>query len=99
MFKVTNENGVPFNVRIVRKGDRYGLDDKLVHDKADPMVEFFDARHMHTPRGQFVSRYYLSTLREREVDRGLNLYGGEPEWYLDASAMREVHAWLDREVS
>ena len=97
MLLITNDQGVIFNVRFVRQGERYGREDCLVHDKPDPLVEFYDAtnRERFGPRGQFVSRYYLSTLRERGHREGINLYGGEPKWVVDDAAMAAVYAWLD----
>ena len=81
-----------FNVRIVRHGDAYGLNDALTHDGA-PMVEFYDRRHMHTPRGQFVTRYYAHTLLDRPIG-GLTLDGGVPAWTVGADDMRLVLAYL-----
>jgi hypothetical protein len=74
--RVVNDAGRAFNVRLVRKGDRYGLDDCLVHDKDEPMIEFWDATYENDPRftaglGQFVSRYFLATLT------GQDGYGGD----------------------
>ena len=82
-----------FNVRIVRTGDAYGLDDRLINDGA-PLVEFYDNRHMHTPRGQFVSRYYIDTLLDRPDGLGLALDGGVPAWTVNADDMRLVVAYL-----
>ena len=75
-----------YNARIVRKGDRYGLNDCLTHDEDDLMVEFYlDSHHdIHGPRGFFVSRYYIGTLlnqpgfygHEHKPGTGLCLYGG-----------------------
>lgn len=81
-------------LRLVQFGDNYGRNDQLVHDKAEPMVEFFDTRYSHEPLGQFVSRYYLSTLLDREADVGLNLDGGVPSWSVSAAAMNVVYQWL-----
>jgi len=83
--RVVNAVGRAFNVRLVREGDRYGLNDCLVHDKDDPMVEFWDAIYEHDPRftpglGQFTARYYLSTLTERRSSHALALCGHEPVW-------------------
>ena len=91
--------GLAFTMRIVRKGDRWGLNDALTHNLDDPYVEFYDQRYTKGfgPRGQFVSRYYLSTLvedRERLAD-GLDLYGGVASWSLDRQAMREMWAQLE----
>ncbi len=90
--RVVNAKGRAFNVRLVCCGERYGLNDGLVHDKDDPLVEFWDATYEHDPRfspglGQFASRYYLSTFagsdRRRNVV-GLDLCGHVDAWKLTA---------------
>lgn len=83
--RIVNTAGRAFNVRLVREGERYGLNDGLVHDKGDPLVEFWDATYERDPRftpglGQFASRYYLSTLTERQSAHALALCGHEPAW-------------------
>lgn len=103
MFSVVSAKNVPFVVRVVRVGDKYGRDNCLTygegeHDRADDvLVEFYDARYPHTEFGQFVSRYYLSTLLEDGVhcEFGLCLDGGEPDWSIDADAMFLVREWLE----
>lgn len=74
-----NGDYAPLNVRVVHPGDAYGLDDVLTND-GEAMVEFYDARYPHTEHGQFISRYYLSTLNERAPGTGLDLDGGIPDW-------------------
>ena len=94
---LNHETGVVFNAVTVRTGDSYGLDGCLTHDDARPMIEFYDARYPHTKQGQFVARYYVSTLREH-IERGphgLCLYGGAPDWNIDAAGMRTVAALID----
>lgn len=87
---VTADNGVSFTVRRVDCGDTYGLNNCFTHDKPDPLIEFYDAAYSHTEHGQFVSRYYFSTLLEGQgLDGGLCLDGGHPErWSIDAAALR-----------
>lgn len=88
--KVTNgSTGIAFAVVVVPPGAAYGLDDCLTNDTGKPMVEFYDTRYPHTEHGQFVSRYYASTLLPWE-GTGLNLDGGIPDWQLDAPAMKEA---------
>lgn len=82
-------------VRIVEKGDKYGLDDCLDND-GKPLVEFYDTRYEHTDLGQFVSRYFLDTLAEGE--RGLNLDGGVPAWSVNESCMNRIRDWLRRQA-
>ena len=83
-----------FYVRVVRDGDRYGMNDCLTHS-GDPVAEFYDTRHGEG-RGQFVQRYYVETLLAR--GSGLCLMGGVPEWSLSGDDMRKVREYLTEEV-
>ena len=83
-----------FNTKLIRAGDKYGLDDCLTHD-GDPMLEFYDPRYQHTPIGQFVSRYYVKTLIEGD-DRGLMLDTQHREWQVDQEQMTEIRDWLKK---
>jgi len=93
-----------FNVRIVRAGDRYGRDFCLTHDKEDqPLVEFYDNRHPHTEFGQFVSRYYVSTIlgtdRYGRGEGGLMLDGGVPSWTVSEEDMKTVRNYLKEQTT
>jgi hypothetical protein len=94
MIKIINDNGRIWAVRVVRKGKKYGLDNCLTHGEDVPLVEFYDCRYEHTPLGQFVSRYYLTTLLQRYPLQGLCLDGGIPAWNIDGKAMDRIVAWL-----
>lgn len=66
----------------------------------DPIVGFFDTRHMHTEYGQFTgASYYTSTFLEIAPGSGLQLYGGVLGWYLTPRAVQEVKDWLKEELS
>lgn len=85
-----------FNVRIVPTGFKFGRNDVLVNDKA-PMVEFYDSRYNHEGwqgRGQFVSRYFISTLLEDAKECALSLDGGIPEWTVSAEDMKTVRQYI-----
>ena len=78
---ITNEDtGIDFTVRLVLDGDHYGRDDCIqfaADDIGDMLVEFYDRRYMDPTfgtHGQFVSRYYFSTLAGHHG--GLILDGG-----------------------
>jgi hypothetical protein len=100
----TAKNGTPFNVRIVEKGDKYGRNNCLTHDKDGAMVEFYDARYPEIEFGfswgQFVSRYYLRTLNASNKENGLNLHAGIEDWTIDAetyrSIMRDVNVLVEK---
>jgi len=81
-----------FNTKIIGTGDRYGRADCLTNDGA-PMIEFYDPRYQHGPLGQFISRYYVSTILERDTG-GLALQGDVPEWSISAADMAEIRVWL-----
>jgi len=82
-----------FNIRVIRPGDRYGLNDCLMLRAGEqPLVEFYDPRYLHTPFGQFVARYYLSTIRTHGGP--LCLDGGVPEWTLTADQVAAVQHTL-----
>ena len=81
-----------FNVHVVRPGDKYGLNNVLTcGPKAQ--VEFYDNRYDFTPRGQFVTRYNVETIRDS--DNGLCLDGGVPAWNISASDMATVRKYIN----
>jgi hypothetical protein len=105
---VPGGRGFDFLVRLVERGDTYGLEFCLTHNKDEPLVEFYDTRHQHTKApdgqmlGQFVSRYSRGALdgvskwsAEADLGRlGLNLCGYEPSWKVGPGAMQQVLTWL-----
>lgn len=99
MAETTKQFG-HFNVRILRKGEKYGLNDDLTRDGNEPLVEFYDLDYQddYWPRGQFVSRYYLSTMLEHEPDTGLDLDSGVKAWYVDKETMDQVMDWIREET-
>lgn len=81
-----------FNIRIVARGDKYGLDDCLEHDRDDLLVEFYDAKAtQHGPRGYFVSRHFgITILGCRD---GL-LLDGSSGLTISHDGIREVQRYL-----
>jgi hypothetical protein len=99
MFSITTIAGLNLLVRMVRKYDVFGMDGCLVHDESDPLVEFYDRDHEFEGNpanivGQFISRYYLSTLMSGDQSRGLCLDGGEPKWVIDGPTMQLIRERL-----
>lgn len=91
-----------FRVRLVKQGDRYGLEDRLLWEKAEPAVEFYyvgdkDPASSFKGRGHFVSRYYYTSLRFRQSQvRGLCLDGGDPlRMSLTEVEMEQLMALID----
>ena len=68
---IDNERNQPWTIRIVEEGDKYGRDDCLTYEKEEPVIEFYDGENLFdkqesdgTMLGQFVSRYYISTIMD-----------------------------------
>ena len=61
------------------------------------MVEFYDATQYAATsgaRGQFVARYYFSTIADVVRDNlGINLCGGFTGWTVDADGVRAAFTW------
>lgn len=104
---IINNRGRRFTVVFAPSGYRYQT--KVM--ESGPLVEFYDSTHRdngdrcHLPGnrrldwsmfGQFVSGYDLGTMLTRDRSFGLNLYGGEEAWSLDAHTMLTVHMWLEQ---
>ena len=79
-----NERGQPWTIRIIDKGDKYGLDADNEHTIDKPSG---------TMLGQFVSRYYISTIADGGSG-GLDLMGYEPKWKMNALVMDSVRSYL-----
>ena len=103
MLQITNSKDITFNVRIILKGDKYGIRHFLTHEEDKPLVEFFDARYDVTEDengkkmgiGQFISRYYLKTLQEREP-AGLDLCGDVTAWEVSKKNMDKILEYAEK---
>ena len=83
-------------VRLIRKGDAYGLNDKLTHDQARPMVDFFRCEQGNEDKGFFVSRYYVETLLAGS-HKSIQLDGRDPAFAVHEQAFADVLQWLREE--
>ena len=81
----------PLLVRLVEKGDRYGLGDCLTNNTTT-LVEFYDTRHPQSPYGLFISRYYLDGICLHVGE--LNLDGGVWSWRVTGNSMTRLRRWI-----
>lgn len=95
-IKKITSNNIEFNMRIVENGENYGLNNKLIHNKEEPLVEFYDTRFDITSLGQFVTRYGYNTLLESK-NNGLDLCGGNNDWKLNNKEFKEVQDFLKKQ--
>lgn len=76
-----------YEIRVIRKGETYGLGGCFVHTKDDPLVEFLWVGAKHRPH--VAGRYYASTLLATKA--GLNLGDG---LFVSDEGMNQVRALL-----
>lgn len=107
-----------WRVHLVMPGDRYGVDDCLTYDPTNakacnnlPLVEFYDTSQDESrfPGGQFVSRYYMSTLlgldglstsesiaEVASRNGSLSLRGDVPAWTVSSSELSVIARRLEK---
>jgi hypothetical protein len=95
--KIFNDSGRIWAVRLVA-GMRSLDPSGLPQEDSKPAVEFYDARYEHTALGQFVSRYYVETLIERQAGVELRLDMKIPEWTISGATMDRVVQWMREAV-
>ena len=104
MKVLETEGRTRFIARVLLKGDKYGLNNCLVHEGDLPSIEFFDTDNMVGQGGsdkfqfpgQFVgARYFLDTFMEGNRDAGLCMDLGIPEWSLTGNESRECAEWIE----
>jgi hypothetical protein len=91
-----------FTIRVVSKGQQYGLNNCLTHDSHDHLVEFYAtkwASKEHGVFGQFLSRYNFSTILDSKFAGGLRLWGDDDSTTLNAEEMAYIKATLGYQVS
>lgn len=109
---VDPESNLKWLVCVVCPGDAYGIQNSLIHKdelKMGNLIEFYDVQYAN-PRfsdrrnlGQFVSRYYQSTLIESEqgqrpaTQTGLCLDGSVERWNVSSQMMKEVMSWINHQ--
>ena len=91
---IKNYAGRAFNVKLIEVGEWYGRDPSTgapCFQADELMLEFWDATYSsHGPMGQFVSRYYVRTMKSRDPAYDLNMDGNVPMWWVGATQVREV---------
>jgi hypothetical protein len=94
-----------WNVRIVPVGQTRGTSGSLINIRKEPIVEFFDGLNAKGDNnlGQLVQAYSLSTLLNRDMAAGLDLYASAPEWTVSRDDMIQIthglHAWNKAEMA
>lgn len=87
----------------IQSWDGKHVNDCQEHGHGLPLVEFYDTAQDSAkfPEGQFVSRYYMSTLLGMDDPRhsigdmdALGLDGGVPAWTVGGSELQEVYRFL-----
>lgn len=95
LYFIENADGRQFAIKLLEKGDPYGLRSCLVWTDFEHGVEFYDVMYAGSgfdEVGQFVARYFVSTVLEHEG--GLSLCGDIPEWHIDDCNVQKIQKWI-----
>ena len=95
ILQITNDRGIIFNATINK------------NEEGRDIMTFYDSRYIEkgfSNLGQSVSTYYVSTLLGKDgfsfsesiKGKGLNLYGGEEDWYLTKQNTIDVVDFIER---
>lgn len=83
-----------FRIRLVADGMRYGVDNCLTNTLCEPLIEFYAMGGTSGGlRGQFVNRYMLSTLLDRDEYTGLLLDATNPLHHVSPNGIQQVLKW------
>jgi hypothetical protein len=100
-LQIVNQDDRQFNVRLVRQNGVYGADDSLLHQQAEPLVEFFDASNLEEDNrlGYFTGiRCALGTLFQTAFELGSNadvLFNESlPMWNISTDNISDIQDWL-----
>lgn len=102
LVRIFNCKAQDFTIRVVSKGQKYGLNNCLTHDSHDHLVEFYATKWASKEFGvfgQFLSRYYFSTILDSKYPSGLRLWGDDDSTTLTADEMAQIKAVLAHQVS
>lgn len=82
-------------IRLILKGDYYGGDLHIVHDKIDPIVEFYYPRRRANKFGRLIESYSLSELVKEVVDRNNGLYLRDDinHWEINVDMLKAIVDW------
>lgn len=96
---ITNDSGVEFTARLLQKGQKYGLDDKLTWDRETPVVEYYLPEHkIHGPRGYFIGSWDVEIVLGHTPGAGHLLDGGNTELVLSARNVEAVQDFIRTEL-
>jgi len=90
------DHGVPFALRVVKEGERYGRNGCLQHEGPDDLIEVYDMRFPLETwmgfEGQFITRYYRTTFEE--AGPGLLMDISIPMWRLSPDTLEMLQGLI-----
>ena len=94
---VNIETGVRFRVRLVRRGEYYGISAR--HNRNEPKIEFYDRRRANDPNenGEQIASYYAEQfLRPNPI--GSNIGYSARELRISSANCDQIAEWLNVEL-
>lgn len=95
VYEITNVlTNARFCIRLLRKGEAYGLDWQLIYDEDTPLLEFYDSRPstVRAPLGLLLERHYATPFLKRT--RPLDIFGQR----ISSKNIEDLKDWLKSEL-
>lgn len=88
---IQGKTGIPMRAILIPAGETQPNHD--VQPDKHELIQFYDSRYDHTPDGQFISEYRTETFLTN-TGHGIDLYGSEKDWTIDARTWALVRDWI-----
>jgi hypothetical protein len=99
-LQITNEDERRFTIRLLRKDEKLGDDDRVFYEQDEPSLEFFDASGFDSEEEQHIMGYFtgircpISELFVVENDRSIDFREHLAIWNISERSIACIQIWL-----
>lgn len=100
LLQITNEDERRFTIRLLRKDEKLGDDDRVFYEQDEPSLEFFDASGFDSEEEQHIMGYFtgircpISELFVAENDRSIDFREHLAIWNVSERSIACIQIWL-----
>lgn len=104
-LQITNEDERRFTIRLLRKDEKLGDDDRVFYEQDEPSLEFFDASGFDSEEERYIMGYFTGircTISELfvEIDeRSIDFREHLAIWNISEQSIASIQIWLLQQLS
>lgn len=105
LLQITNEDERRFTIRLLRKDEKLGDDDRVFYEQDEPSLEFFDASGFDSEEERYIMGYFTGircTISELFVeidDRSIDFREHLAIWNISEQSIASIQIWLLQQLS